>query len=154
MRERAAKRVVELLGFPVAIYLESRAHTDSLARELALMAMGGPAPRAPAEQVGELVDTYSATLSSASWQDTHRRILEAQERGEATVDLRFTLPVDAVPGIERYRALLEEAEEYCRNGALLTVEAPPAVRAWRTWYFDQLISQLRDGTLPRRFSPS
>ena len=146
-------RTVELLGFPVAAYFESRAHVESLARELALVAIAGTAPHtsATALRVRELVDAHAGTHTSALWQATHRQLEEALRRREDAVDLRFALPVAAAPGIERYRALLDEAEGYCRNGDLLTTEASPQVRSLRAWYFDQVLGQLRDGTPARPF---
>ena len=155
MRKRSAKRTVELLGFPVAAYLESRAHVDALARELLLVALGGAPTRDPATtaRVCELVDAYARSHESDLWRATHRRIEEAAARGEDAVDLRFVLPVEVAGGVEQFRALLEEAEEYCRSGDLLTVEASPQVRRLRAWYFEQVVGQLRHGAAPQRFLP-
>ncbi|HTF60912.1 MAG TPA: ATP-binding protein, partial [Actinomycetes bacterium] len=47
-----------------------------------------------------------------------------------------------------YLALLEQADELCRTGLLLTPEPPPHVKALRRWFVEQMAAQLLDGHPP------
>ena len=46
---------------------------------------------------------------------------------------------------------LDAADEFCRSGHLLTLDAPPEVVAWRHWWRDQILGQIRDGIEPSPF---
>ena len=52
---------------------------------------------------------------------------------------------------ERVTTLLDEADEFCRSGQLLTLEAPPDVVIWRHWWRDQVVGQIRHGATPTPF---
>ena len=43
--------------------------------------------------------------------------------------------------------LLEEADDYCRRGELLTLATPPELVAFRNWYLGQVVEQI-DGRPP------
>jgi len=81
--------------------------------------------------------------------DAHREaVAAAQARGEAAVDLQAQAPVEAVPLARAHVALLDEADEYCRTGALLTTPPDPRVTALRHWFVEQVAAQLLDGRPP------
>ena len=47
-----------------------------------------------------------------------------------------------------YLALLEQADELCRAGVLLTPEPPASVKALRSWFVDQMAAQVLHGATP------
>jgi hypothetical protein len=79
--------------------------------------------------------------------EASERVDRAVAAGEACIpDHVVQLPDSAAPVVQALGDLLEEADEYCREGRhLLTVPAPPDVTAFRRWYRDQLLLQLAGG---------
>jgi anti-sigma regulatory factor (Ser/Thr protein kinase) len=146
-------REVRFAGVPVDAYLELQAHNDALFRELELIsielaaqedgAARGSSP--PADLVDQLYTQFRGQRDS--YRDA---VATAQARGQRTVDLATSLPPAAVGAARAYLELLEQADELCRTGVLLTPEPPARVRALRRWFVDQMAAQLLDGAAPSR----
>jgi hypothetical protein len=141
----AVLRTVRLEDLPVAALLELRRHVDDLLHELRVVGSGmatgavdTEVPRRLAALIEELNERF------ASQRLIGRRLLdEAAERGDETVSLELMLPVEAAGAVERYMQLLDEADEYCRTGELLTLALPPALVELRRQVLDEIINQLR-----------
>ena len=70
------------------------------------------------------------------------QLATAIEAGEPTIDLTYTLPVSAAAAAGALGEILDEADEYCRQGQLLlTLAAPPELVAYRRWFLDQFVDQ-------------
>lgn len=146
---RSVARVVRFLGVPVATYLALQEHNDALHRELELVAIGQdiiPAAdpgrrsrlRALARellgpQFRDVRDSYRETVAAAS------------ARGQTTVDLETRAPAEAVAVARTYVALLDEIDDYCREGVLLTMPPDPRVTELRHWFVEQSAAQLLHG---------
>jgi hypothetical protein len=147
-------RVVRLLGVPVDLYLEASRHSAEIVREFALISMGersGANERVPdrlLDLVAELRRRHRRSTDAIRSQ-----FEEASLAGEATVDIE--LPSDEVVAeiTERLTDLLDAADEFCRTGDLLTLASSPEVVAWRHWWRDQVLSQIREGADPMAWSP-
>ena len=50
---------------------------------------------------------------------------------------------DSVGPAWTYLELLEQADELCRTGVLLTPEPPAHVKALRRWFVEEMVAQLR-----------
>jgi anti-sigma regulatory factor (Ser/Thr protein kinase) len=142
-------RRVRFVGVPVGGYLELQAHNDALFRELELVSIeleagedaGTPTPLA------DLVDQLYRRFRGQ--RDSYRDVVAAaQARGEPTVELETTASPDNVAMARGYLALLEQADELCRTGMLLTPEPPPHVKSLRRWFVEQMAAQLLDGRPP------
>jgi hypothetical protein len=136
---------------PVDGYLELQAHNDALFRELELVSIeleagddaGTPSPLA------DLVDQLYRRFRGQ--RDSYRdMVAAAQARGDRTVELETTVSPDSVGPARSYLELLEQADELCRTGLLLTPEPPAHVKALRRWFVDQMASQLLAGDPPTR----
>jgi Histidine kinase-like ATPase domain len=144
-------RTVRFAGVPVEAYLELQEHNDALFRELelisiALSAAGSAAPPTSSRLAG-LVDRLYRQFRSQ--RDGHREtVAAALARGERTVELRASASVAAVPAARAYVELLEEADELCRTGELLTPPPSAQVRSLRRWFVDQMAAQLQDQSTP------
>ena len=138
-------RTVRLENLPVAALVAVRRHADNLLHELRLIASGlatgtldAEVPRRLARLIAELNDRLaSPRLISRLVVD------DAAARGEETVTLALRLPGDAAFVIEQYGALLDEADEYCRRGQLLTLCLPAELVEFRRKLLDDIGRQLR-----------
>jgi anti-sigma regulatory factor (Ser/Thr protein kinase) len=142
-------RRVRFPTVPVDGYLELQAHNDALFRELELVSieLEGDDGARVAAPLADLVDQLYRRFQGQ--RDSYRdAVAAAQARGEATVELETTATASAVSGASGYLALLEQADELCRAGLLLTPEPSPAVRALRGWFVDQMAAQVLDGAAP------
>jgi anti-sigma regulatory factor (Ser/Thr protein kinase) len=144
-------RTVRFAGVPVEAYLKLQEHNDALFRELELIsielaATDGAAPPTSSRLAG-LVDRLYRQFRSQ--RDGHREtVAAALARGERTVELQTSASPAAVPAARAYVELLEEADELCRTGELLTPPPPAHVRSLRRWFVDQMAAQLRDEAQP------
>jgi hypothetical protein len=139
-------RTVRMLDLPVQVWAASQEHHDELLREFALMTVGqteqttSPAvPRRLLRLVDELVQRYAGTSDAQ-----REELFAAAVRGERTLpELAYRLPVAAGPACLELRRLLDEADEYCREGEhLLTLALPEEVRLFREWYLGEVVRQL------------
>jgi hypothetical protein len=138
---------VHLRGLPLDIRARSQEHEQDLMRELALVRVSAAtesASNAPGRLL-DLADELRSTYGSlAAGPDA---LMEAAvDRGETAADVTYTVPADLRPFLRRTAQVLEEAEEFCRDGRyLLTLAAPPDVAAYRAWIFAEFDRQIAGG---------
>ena len=75
-------------------------------------------------------------------------IHDALARDEETVDLVYAVPPEAADAAIRLGTLLDEADEFCRAGELLTLATVPEGVAFRRWFLGEFVSQI-GGRPPR-----
>jgi anti-sigma regulatory factor (Ser/Thr protein kinase) len=142
-------RPVRFVEVPVDGYLELQAHNDALFRELELVSIeleGDDAATVDAP-LADLVDQLYWRFRGQ--RDSYRdMVATALARGERTVELETSVPSSSVGPARGYLALLEQADELCRTGTLLTPEPSASVKALRRWFVDQMAAQLLDGATP------
>ena len=134
---------VRLGMVPTDFLLAAKAHIDSVVREMELM-------RNDRERTGNslppgvelLIETVTTGFAEAR-SEIKRQALEAAARGDQVTALELHLPLEAADAGERYLAALDEADRFARSAQLLTLAAPPAHRAFRRWYVQSLVDQLR-----------
>ena len=139
---------------PVDLYLAAAHHTDELMREFTLIAVGDRSgvterdvPARLLELVTELRQRYSRTTG-----DIRMRFEAAAARGDTTIDQELPADDTAVDITVRMTDILDAADEFCRSGDLLTLETAPEVVAWRRWWRDQVVGQVRGGADPTPWS--
>jgi hypothetical protein len=142
---------VHLLALPVPLAARSSEHFAGLMREFTLIAAGSgedaAEPHVPTrltQLVSELTAAYGGINSEAD-----ERLLDAIDRHEEVIDDHvLTVPKAAGPAAKALNDIIEEADEYCRQGEhLLTLAFPPDLAAYRSWYLGQVLDQL-DGKPP------
>jgi anti-sigma regulatory factor (Ser/Thr protein kinase) len=142
-------RRVRFVGVPVDGYLELQAHNDALFRELELISieLEGDRGASVAGPLADLVDQLYRRFRGQ--RDSYRDVVAAaQVRGQGTVELETTASLDSVGPARGYLELLEQADELCRTGILLTPEPSAGVRALRRWFVEEMAAQLLDGAAP------
>lgn len=138
---------VHILSLPIPVLQVAREHGDGLVREFRLIELGeDDAPGVPARLVAlgeELRERFSGFTAA-----TEAELAEAEAGRAEQVDLVYRLPPDAAEASEQLAALLDEADEYCRSGDLLTLVTPPEVAAFRRWFLGEFVRQI-GGQAPR-----
>jgi hypothetical protein len=139
---------VMLIDLPVEDFRRSQQHHDALLREFALVDAGvatntDTVPRRVLDLVRQLRQRFGSFSA-----EPETRLREAIQRNDTSIDIHFRVPVAARHAAIELGRLLEEADEYCRQGALLTLAAPPDVRAFRNRYLEEFVRQI-DGAPPR-----
>lgn len=135
---------VRLLRFPLGTYQRASEHHEGLMREMALLALRPPdevphpeVPRRLQELVQLLRRQYAgATDATNEVRDT------AIVAGRDEVDLTYHVPASAGPAAAALGAVLDEVDEYCRQGEMLTLATPPEAVAFRRWYLGEFSDQV------------
>jgi hypothetical protein len=137
---------VHFLDFPVPVAARFDEHFEGLHREFALIAGSGEDDHHVPVRLLALVTTVMAVGEGVN-DEAGDRVDRAVAAGVASIDDHVVrLPASAGQLVQAFADLLEEADEYCRQGQhLLTVPAPPDVVAFRLWYREQVLTQLAGG---------
>lgn len=138
---------VRIVALPLDAYREASEHGDELLREFALIrASDTDVPR----RLVNLVDRLGVEFRGfTAEQDADLRA--ALERGDDTIDLVYRVPPQFKQAVVELGVLLDEADQFCREGnELLTLATPPRALAFRRWFLDQFARQV-DGLEPTRW---
>jgi hypothetical protein len=136
---------VWLRRYPLRLGVRASEHYESVYRELALLAssdQGPPVPGTLLELLEEMDRRSARNNASEQVRD------EALARGEDSLDIALHVPADVVEVSQRVEQLLDEADAFCRDGTLLTLEPSRDVVAFRRWYIGELVRQVA-GEAPR-----
>lgn len=136
---------VSILGMPLAVMQRSSEHSDELLREFALIREEG-SDHVPARLLA-LVEELRARFGSFS-EGALQAMQDAVARGDETIDLHYEVPPAVGAAARQLGELLDEADEFCRAGDLLTLATRPEGLAFRRWYLDEFQRQI-DGQPPR-----
>ena len=145
---------VHVLGMPTALQVQAQQQNDELTRELMLVAeqmrQRGNSADLPVRFV-EMVSTLSGRYAIFT-AEQEAQLAAAIAAGQPTIDLTYTLPASAAAAAGALGEILDEADDYCRQGQLLlTLATPPELVAYRRWFLDQFVDQA-DGAAPVSWS--
>ena len=135
----AALVPIQLLGLPVGVYQRASEHTDELLREFALLRedVVGQAPARLLAIVEDLVARFGAFTQGPT-----QVLQDAAARGQSEIDLEYRVPPAAREAAIELDRLLDESDDFCRAGDLLTLATPPESVAFRRWFLGQFVSQI------------
>jgi hypothetical protein len=139
---------VHILGLPLAVYQRASEHSDELLREFALIREDN-SEHVPARLLA-LIDELHARFGAFTEAQTIA-IQDALARGDTEIDIVYNVPPETTDAVLRLGALLDEADDFCRAGDLLTLATLPESLAFRRWYLDEFVFQL-EGRPPRPWS--
>ena len=139
---------VSILGMPLAVMQRSSEHSDELLREFALI-RGEGSDHVPARLLA-LIEELRGRFGSFS-EGPRQAMRAALERGDETIDLHYDVPPTVAAAARQLGDLLDEADEFCRSGDLLTLATQPEGLAFRHWYLEEFQRQI-DGLRPRPWS--
>jgi hypothetical protein len=134
---------VRLLNFPLQVYAKAREHHDELLREFALLALSPPKDRPGhhvPQQFLDLVNTLGVRYAGiGTGTDAIRDAAIA--RGERSMDLTYELPRSVRPAMRALRDLIEQADQFCRDGQMLTMALATQERDFLWWFIDEISDQ-------------
>ncbi|MDT7550404.1 MAG: hypothetical protein QOE84_2798 [Actinomycetota bacterium] len=135
---------VHLRQLPVRLWARSQEQHDALMREFALMSVpsdAGERERHVPTRLTELMDTLTADFEGVST-DQEQELFAASAAGTETLDQVYRVPAAAAAASKALGQMLDEADEYCRQGQhLLTLASDDELVRFRWWYLDQFIDQ-------------
>ncbi|MDQ1713692.1 MAG: hypothetical protein QOE45_3142 [Frankiaceae bacterium] len=136
---------VRLIGVPLALIARSGEHHEELMREFQLLAIDPPTST-PGHEVPQrlldLIATMTTQYGGISDAATAEREA-ASARGEESTDITITVPASVAEACIRLDRMLDEADEFCRQGErLLTMATPPDAAALRHWYLGEFVAQI------------
>jgi len=129
---------VLLRDVPLQIWQRAAEHHDELMREMALLALAEDAPELP-QRLTELVNLLGQQYGAATARPDDARE-EALAAGLDRIDLSYEVPQSAGADAAKMRAILDEAEEYCRD-VLLTLAQPQVQSDFARWYVNEFVRQ-------------
>jgi len=136
---------VVLLDTPLKLWQRAAEHHDELMREMALLALAPHPPVLP-QRLTELVQLLGQTYGAAGARPDDERE-EALAQGKDRLDLRYEVPRSAGADAARFRALLDEVEQFCRD-ELLTLAQSEVEAVFSHWYIEEIVRQT-EGQPPR-----
>lgn len=139
---------VDILGLPLDVYQRASEHNDELLREFALIREDDSdhVPTRLLALIEELHGRFGAFTEGPT-----SALQGALVRGDREIDLHYEVPAEAADAAMRLGALLDEADEFCRSGDLLTLATLPEALGFRRWFLDEFVSQIA-GRPPRSWA--
>ena len=136
---------VRVLQMPVRVWARSQEQHDALMREFALMSVPtdeSELHRHVPSRLAQLIDTLTADFGGVATEQEQQLFDAAAADVEVIDELVYTLPRAVVPASRALGDMLDEADDYCRQGKhLLTLAADEELVRFRHWYLDQFIDQ-------------
>lgn len=133
---------VRLLGFPLPLSARSQEHHEELIREFQLLALDADTPHTVPRRLVALVEEL--TTAYAGFSDAPNSARDAAHaRGDETIDLTYRVPASVADACANLDAMLEEADDFCREGdRLLTLATPADAAALRHWQLSEFVNQI------------
>jgi hypothetical protein len=144
-----ALREVRLLQLPIPVHARAQEHSAELVREMYLMAqqrqhdiVDSVAMTELPVRLTELIEALTGEFAGLTTAQ-NSQLDDAVSRRLGAIDLIYQVPVAAAPASVRLGEMLDEADEYCRQGKhLLTLATPPDLVRYRRWYLGEFTAQL------------
>ncbi len=140
---------VRLLRVPVALHARANEHSAELMREMYLIAQqlraeagdGAADVHLPMRLV-KLVEVLGEQFNHLTLEQ-NRQFDEAIDSEAEAVDVVYHIPRAAADGAAHLGAMLDEADEFCRQGKhLLTLATPLDLRRYRQWFLGEFVAQI------------
>jgi hypothetical protein len=130
---------VWLLRYPLRLGGRASEHYESVFREFALLSTADPGESVPGRMIA-LLDELGSRYARNNAHEQERDA--ALARGEEVLDVHLRVPASVAPVGLRVAEMLDETDEFCRQGVLLTLEPADDVVAFRRWYLGELVRQV------------
>ena len=134
---------IRLIDFPIALSTLAGRHYEALQREFALIHFSDEATRAsvPARLL-EVADRTRQALAAGEV-ISREQFAASMERGDRAITVDLRMPRSAGTAMADLLTLLVEADDFCREGDLITIAMPDDCRAFREWFLNEFVRQIR-----------
>jgi anti-sigma regulatory factor (Ser/Thr protein kinase) len=129
---------ITVVGVPLRAYAAFHRHYRELRREVRLLALAHEADYPLAKDLSDLFGSVERHLRDGIGSE---QVESAQAAGLETTDLRIVVPRRGAQTIDRFLALLDLADEFCRQQRLLSLARTPEQRDFQRWFLGELIRQ-------------
>lgn len=133
---------VELREVPIELRNRAAAHIDALQREFELIVRQDQRvePHEVPARLGAVIQALRDRFAGAG--DLASEVLAAADRdGASSVDLTYEVPMEMAEASRQLLQLLAEADDYCRQGDMMTLASPPDIVAFREWALGEFSRQ-------------
>lgn len=138
---------VRLIGLPVELWRQARAHSEAIQRELEIVRVSEPEEAVP-NRIARLMKDYDDRFGGIG-DSGMEQLQAAAERGDVMIDLTFEVPPSVAEATRTLKSMLSDLDEYCRQGEeLMTLATPPELVALREWFLGEFNRQIEDGEDP------
>lgn len=139
---------ITLGDLPAQGLLHAREHGDNILREYQLLLLNYESHPSGAEISPHLIALARRLAAAADEFAEARRQLRAAALdslavGQDTVTVRLRLQATDAGAAERFRDALDQADEHCRTGVMLTPPSSPELSRLRHYYLTDIARQLR-----------
>lgn len=136
-------REIRVLHFPLDVYQRSTEAFEGLRREFALVALRTPEAQEVPARLLQLIDALTDDYQGLNDDAEQLRDAAIAQGAEVVGELVYQLPAAAAGACIALNDMLDEADEFCRQGGvLLSLESPPEAVAFRRWYLGEVVAQL------------
>lgn len=115
---------------------------QDLMREFRLLSLAGASTDrdVPARLV-QLTEILGQQYAAAR-QRPDRRVDEALDRGEDSIDLVYEVPPGVGAGAIKLGELMAEADAFCADQQMMALERPEVIKRSGQWYVKQFVAQI------------
>jgi hypothetical protein len=139
---------VRFVGAPVQLMQGVRLHLEALTREFQLIEFAADGATSPPARLLELTARMRRQYDRFGFATSRQELSDALDRGTDTIDLELVVPLTAGTAVQLFLQTMDETDDWCEAGELLTLASPPAQRAFRRWFFGEIERQI-GGAAPR-----
>ncbi len=133
---------ITLVDFPIALANRAGRHYEAIQREFALIHFSDEATRASLpSRLLELAERTRNELASGEIIE-REQVTSAIESGVERLTISLRMPRSTGESMAALSELLVEADDFCREGDLITVAMPPDCRAFREWFLGEFVRQI------------
>jgi len=136
---------IRFLGAPVPLMQEVRLHLEAITREFQLIEFSDADAASPPARLLELMRRLRHEYDEFGFSESRRRLSGAMNRGDDALDLELTVPPGAGAAARQFLRTMDETDDWCERGELLTLASPPEQRRFRRWFFGEMERQVEGG---------
>jgi hypothetical protein len=134
---------IHFVGAPVQLMQAVRLHLEALTREFQLIEFAADDASSPPARLLELMSRLRSEYDRFDFATSREELSAALDRGTDTIDLELVVPPVAGTAVQLFLRAMDETDEWCERGELLTLASPPEQRALRRWFFGEIERQVR-----------
>jgi hypothetical protein len=139
---------IRFIGAPVQVMQGVRLWIEAITREFQLIEFAADDEMSPPVRLLELTSRMRREYDKFGFASSRQELSDALDLGTDAIDLELVVPPGAGTVARVFLHTMDETDEWCEHGELLTLASPPEQRAFRRWFFGEIERQV-DGAPPK-----